>query len=57
MFIFPGKNGPIESVHMAEPSRGEIKDEDLLDEYPEISCIFHCPIKLLLLYVSGRYIN
>lgn len=57
MFIFPGKNGPIESAHMAEPTKYEIQEEDLLDEYPVISCISHCPIKLLLIYISGRYIN
>lgn len=57
MFIFPGKNGPIESVHMAEPTKYETQEKDLLDEYPVISCIYHCPIKLLLTYILGRYIN
>lgn len=44
MFIFPGNKGPFESAHMAEPSRGVIKDEDLQDEYPPICCKYLCPL-------------
>ncbi|MCF6437755.1 LlaJI family restriction endonuclease [Pseudoalteromonas sp. MMG022] len=57
MFIFPGKAGIIQSVHMAKPSAKKIQEEDLLDEYPVISCTFQNPIKLLMVFVSGRYMN
>lgn len=47
MFIFPGKNGSIESAHMAEPKKTNILQEDLLDEYPSIECKFVDPIKII----------
>ncbi|KTG18929.1 hypothetical protein AUR67_17395 [Pseudoalteromonas sp. XI10] len=54
MFIFPGKNGPIESAYMAEPSKHVIQDEDLLADYAEINCLYQCPLKILDLYNKNQ---
>jgi len=54
-FIFPGKEGPVESAHMAERGKGEVIEDDLLeDEYPSIRCIYQDPLELLECYVKGR---
>lgn len=54
MFIFPGKNGPIESAHMAEPSRRDIQEEDLLVDYADINCLYQCPLNILDLYNKNK---
>ncbi|MBQ4852900.1 LlaJI family restriction endonuclease [Pseudoalteromonas sp. MMG012] len=57
MFIFPGKNGPIESVHMAETTKYEIQGEDLLDEYPVITCHYLDPINLTTIFVESKLVE
>ena len=57
MFIFPGEDGPIESAHMAEPKKKNILHEDLLDDYPIISCSFIRPLKLITIFNSRLFIN
>lgn len=54
MFIFPGKNGPIESAHMAEPTKCEIQEEDFLGDYGDINCLYESPLKILDLYNKNK---
>ena len=54
MFMFPGNKGPIESAHMAEPSRRDIQEEDLLVDYADINCLYQCPLNILDLYNKNK---
>lgn len=57
MFIFPGKNGSIESAHMAEPNMKNILEEDLLDDYPVIICNFIEPLEVIKSFVFKQLIK
>ena len=57
MFIFPGRNDLIKSVHMAEPSAKNIQEDDLLDNYGAIDCIYRCPLLVIDLYNQNQKIN
>lgn len=57
-FIFPGRDGPVESAHMAERGKKTVTENDLLDdEYPAIRCVYQDPLKLLEFYVTGRKLS
>ena len=57
-FVFPGKEGVIESVHMTERGKKEITEDTLLDDlYPPISCLYQDPLELLESYVTGRKLS
>ena len=57
-FVFPGKQGVIESVHMAERRKRELTEEMLLDDqYPPIMCLYQDPLELLEYYVTGRKLS
>lgn len=59
IFIFPGQQGNIESIHMALKDPSNIKkDINLLDDhYPPIYCIYQDPISLIKLYANGKRTN
>ena len=57
MFIFPGRTDLIKSVHMAEPSVKNIQEDDLLDNYGAIDCIYRCPLLVIDLYNQNQKIN
>lgn len=49
-FIFPGKDGLIESAHMKNRQTGLMENT----EYPPIECIYLCPQELIQHYVKGK---
>ncbi|MBE0369895.1 LlaJI family restriction endonuclease [Pseudoalteromonas aurantia] len=57
MFIFPGMGGPIDSAHMAEPNRATIQKENLLNEYPAITCHYLDPINLITIFVESKIVE
>ncbi|QYJ78846.1 LlaJI family restriction endonuclease [Shewanella acanthi] len=59
VFIFPGKSGNIESIHMAKKdSKKQFNASDCLDKnYPPINCIYQDPIELIEQYSKGRYLK
>ncbi|WP_409158936.1 LlaJI family restriction endonuclease [Pectobacterium sp. B2J-2] len=56
VFIFPGKGGDIESIHMAfKSSKKKYSHDDCLDEqYPPILCLYQDPIELVSYYSHGK---
>lgn len=57
MFIFPGRTDLIKSVHMAEPRAKNIQEDDLLDNYDAIDCIYRCPLLVIDLYNQNQKID
>lgn len=58
IFIFPGRDRKIESVHMAEPKIQNLTENDLLDNvYPMIGCIYFPPMLVLNAYVCRASID
>ncbi|EIF5974304.1 LlaJI family restriction endonuclease, partial [Salmonella enterica subsp. enterica serovar Altona] len=59
VFVFPGGNGNIESIHMALKDTSTKLDQiNLLDEhYPPIFCLYKDPISLIHLYANGKKTN
>lgn len=58
VFIFPGENGAIQSIHMApKGKKGDYSLSDCLDDrYPPIICMYQDPIELLEYYSSVKKI-
>ncbi|NRD30664.1 LlaJI family restriction endonuclease [Shewanella sp. DC2-4] len=59
IFIFPGKSGNIQSIHMAKKGqKKQFTESDCLDiDYPPIQCIYQDPIELIENYSKGRYLK
>jgi len=59
VFIFPGKSGPIKSVHMGKKGlKKEYTEADCLnDEYPPISCLYQDPVDLIEHYSKHKYLR
>ncbi|EGR2423719.1 LlaJI family restriction endonuclease [Vibrio cholerae] len=59
VFIFPGKSGSIESIHMAKKGpKKQFTHSDCLDtDYPPVQCIYQDPIELIEHYSKGRYLK
>lgn len=59
VFIFPGKSGQIESVHMAKKGiKKEYTDADCLNlDYPPIKCLYQDPIELVKCYSKHKYLR